>query len=216
MSTILELLRRFNRKEGFLLLAEALGSFRLSECFRSKLSHELDLVIPADAYVAMDYHYDWLYAAVHFNHSVGSVVFDNQARLISGNQRDMDLVIAFDQEEKTHVIAIEAKAFGAWGNDQMREKVDRLRAIFGDEQSLLQHVCPHLVLMSPNRPTRLDSKGWPAWLFRNDTIPWLPLELPKDSLMTIRCDARGIRTSLSDYWTIADGHTEKRWTGDDA
>ncbi len=60
-------LKRFNRKERFYLIGSALGNatFRLGDDVRHRLSKLLDLFIPADAFVAMDYPLDWLLASMH-------------------------------------------------------------------------------------------------------------------------------------------------------
>ena len=58
MSALIDQLKRFNRKERFFLVGLALGNpdFKLSDAFRSSLHDLLGVSIPADAFVAMDYH----------------------------------------------------------------------------------------------------------------------------------------------------------------
>ena len=61
---LIDNLKAFNRKERFILLHKVLGfsdqSFRLGDAFRAELSECLEVDIPSDAFVAMDYHFDWL------------------------------------------------------------------------------------------------------------------------------------------------------------
>ena len=70
MSTeLIRNLRSFNRKERFYLIAAATeGGFKLSEEFRYKLNDAVEEICIKDrsnAYVAMDYRLDWIYASLH-------------------------------------------------------------------------------------------------------------------------------------------------------
>ena len=62
MEQLIEHIQRFNRKERFILVGQALGnpSFVLGREFKTKLADCLQRAIPDDAYCAMDYHLDWL------------------------------------------------------------------------------------------------------------------------------------------------------------
>ena len=60
MSDLIRHLRSFNRKERFILLSDALGKERLADDFRTRVGDCIGVRVPADAYVAMDYHLDWL------------------------------------------------------------------------------------------------------------------------------------------------------------
>ncbi|MBI4301278.1 MAG: hypothetical protein HY664_01570 [Chloroflexi bacterium] len=64
MLEIIANLRLFNRKERFFLVGMALGNpkFKLIEQFRNQLNDKLGLFVPEDAFAAMDYHLDWIYA----------------------------------------------------------------------------------------------------------------------------------------------------------
>lgn len=66
MNALLDYIDKFNRKERFFLFTYATGNpdFRLSEEFRGALGKELGVDIPADAKGYIDYHLDWLHAAV--------------------------------------------------------------------------------------------------------------------------------------------------------
>ena len=68
MSRIIKHLKSFNRKERFILLKRALGpeAFRLDCEFRKELGDEIGVPIPDCAFVAMDYHLDWLQVAMYF------------------------------------------------------------------------------------------------------------------------------------------------------
>jgi hypothetical protein len=65
LSEFIEALRALNRKERFYLVGFALDNtdFKLGEEFRAQLEQSFGLSIPPDAFVAMDYHLSWIYAA---------------------------------------------------------------------------------------------------------------------------------------------------------
>ena len=134
----IDYLRLLNRKERFHLLREALGetTFRLDERFRTRLQSCLRdsprgaVSIPPDAFVAMDYHLDWVGMALRLA-ADGSV----QARrdriandgLVSGTQQDVDLLVAFPDGPTTHLVMIEAKGDTHWRNEQLDRKAERLK-----------------------------------------------------------------------------------------
>ncbi len=64
MADLITLLRQLNRKERYYLVAQALGirEFRLGDDFRGQLAAVVGREIPQDAFVAMDYHLNWLHA----------------------------------------------------------------------------------------------------------------------------------------------------------
>ena len=96
MSALIEHLRSFNRKERFFLLRHALGvsTFRLDKAFREALGDEMGLSIPNDAWVAMDYHLDWLQMAVYLAGKPKPPGPIRNEGLIKANQEDIDLLVA--------------------------------------------------------------------------------------------------------------------------
>ena len=187
--------------------------FTLSDKFRKDLRCELGLKIsiPKCAFVAMDYHFDWLTMALFLgkcpdmeNGPISrSEVTDNinkeLAEKINKNQEDIDLLAAFEDGEsgKTHLILIEAKADSPWKNDQLKSKAERLR-IF-DEAKIREYCKPHFVLMSPKQPSKLDVK-WPDWMeiAKGKNPPWLQLHL-KDPLLRVKRDRKQDYTRLNVY-----------------
>ncbi len=81
MSDLIELLDDLNSKERFFLVRQALGEFQLGADFRQELGEAIGLAIPSGAFSWMDYHLDWLVAALRayesgrvdgiFDHSQG-------------------------------------------------------------------------------------------------------------------------------------------------
>ncbi|MFG1285141.1 hypothetical protein [Xanthobacter autotrophicus] len=134
---LVQLLRRFNRKERYWLLMDALGApaRHLSEEYRNRLGAMLDADIPKNAWWAMDYHFDWLHAALTWFSSPETSADQIPAwrnpmkeggkRIIRGNQEDIDLIIAFGST----LFLIEAKGEGAWSQSQMTSKAKRIAAL---------------------------------------------------------------------------------------
>lgn len=155
MPQLIEYLRKFNRKERFILLSHVLGPqaeevFRLNPCFRGKLERELDLKIPKKAFVAMDYHLDWIQMALYLAGQVTPMIDtipNRDKKLFEANQRDIDLLIAFREggtSKPTHIVLIEAKADTGWNNRQLKEKAVRLNRIFSTKHSYSEAVKPIL------------------------------------------------------------------------
>ncbi len=209
LSETIDYLRQLNRKERFHLLCEALGetTFRLDKCFRARLQSCLNdsprggASIPHDAFVAMDYHLDWVAMALrlaadgperarHDRLPLCCIVNDG---LVSGTQQDVDLLVAFPDGPTTHLVMIEAKGDTDWTNDQLEEKARRLDRIFSGDRPWRDSITPHFLLMSPTRPTSLTKKGWPFWMMPNGEPLWLPLPLPDDLVKVTRYDPDGDR-----------------------
>ena len=205
MLDLIELLESFNRKERFFLISQAVGNFELSGNFRRDLGVVIGLTIPHGAFTAMDYHLEWLTAAL-YAHDHGDVdsIFDNpQQQVIRGNQEDTDLLVAFKDGGQYHLILVEAKGSTGWTNKQMRSKADRLARIFGSEGDRYPGVEPHICLASPRPPKELKATEWPGWMNRDDgSYYWLELKFPKERIMVTRCDANGLRSAKANHFRI--------------
>ena len=208
MSDLIEHLRSFNRKERFILLREALGGDRLGDAFRRRLGDCIGVEVPADAFVAMDYHLDWLQMALYLATTPNppspipkqDVLGEGPAKF-NANQMDVDLLVAFDEGATPHLVLIEAKMETGWTNLQMCKKATRLRQIFGDppDRSLAD---PHFVLLSPRRPQRLETDDWPNWMTRDDKPVWMKLPRPPDLRKVTRCWADGRASAEGDHLRI--------------
>ena len=203
MPDLIELLESFNRKERHFLVAQTLGSFELSDHFRRELGQAVGIRIPAGAYAAMDYHLDWLAAALVAFHSEGSrKPFGNSDHEIRGNQEDVDLLVAFKAGDKYHILLVEAKGDTPWSNEQMLSKSCRLKGIFGDKENNYQGVAPHYCLMSPRRPQRLDTSQWPDWMKRNGQYIWMKLHFPGKRSRVVRCTSDGADSANGTHFRI--------------
>ena len=164
MTSLIGSIKDLNRKERFHLLHDALGfenqTFTLCRSFLARLSECLDLSIPFDAYVAMDYQIGWLERAF-----LGEPV--------KQNIQDIDLLVAFEDADATHLILMEAKGDSAWDNEQLRKKAKRLGNLFPQ-----QAVEPHFVLTSPRKPKRIKHDGWPCWMLPQGSHVWMCLHMP--------------------------------------
>ena len=192
MSELIEHLRSFNRKERFILLREALGRDALGDAFRRRLGDCIGKEVPAGAFVAMDYHLDWLqmalYLAAHPSHPK-RIPNDH---LVSGNQEDADLVVAFDSDSTTHVVLVEAKVETNWTNSQLKSKARRLSRIFGEGRPGVHLATPHYVLASPEPPPPgISTAEWPEWMKPRNEPVWMKLRRPSGLKKPTRCTARG-------------------------
>ena len=187
----LKLLEDFNRKERYHLLRDAVSgeAFRLTSKFRKRLNTALSnhftdgqqaIQIPDrdDVFVAMDYHLDWIAAALiltekgddqkvgelktpqskkqtePFRHRLSEQRENEDKRrtaVIMGNQEDTDLLIAFVDRETglLCLILVEAKVESGWDGAQIRSKGRRLWDIFGNAGNAFDFVRPQLVLAGP-------------------------------------------------------------------
>ncbi len=207
MADLIAILESFNRKERFFLIAHALGlhskarepAFSLSDCFREQLNEKIDVTIPTDpekVFVAMDYHLDWLQAALIFAHAKqdGNSPFPNEGkegRVIEGTQEDIDLLVAFKAGDQFHLILVEAKAYSGWTNKQLSSKATRLRRIFGEYGREWRDVQPHFCAIGHKESKGLDLEPLPKWMLHDGELHWLHLELPRERRLVRRCDREG-------------------------
>ena len=168
MIGVIDNLKSFNRKERFFFVGMALGNpnFELSPGFRVKLNETLRLDVPEDAFTAMDYHLDWIYASLFlFFNGNADGVYPNSDKKIKATQQDVDLLVGYQEDERAcHIIMLEAKGVTGWTNAQMKSKARRLRDIFGENGNKRPGIIPHFALVSPKEPQRLDAGSWPAWM----------------------------------------------------
>ncbi|MBI2855286.1 MAG: hypothetical protein HYX93_00380 [Chloroflexi bacterium] len=205
MPTLIDTLRSFNRKESFYLVGKALGnaSFQLSEPFRGELSSKIGVPVPANAFWATDYHLDCLYAALHlWSHDSQFTMADNSQGHIEGNQRDVDLLVAFEKDSITHLVLLEAKGATAWTTKQMLSKSDRLRLIFGEDGKDFRGVEPHFLLTSPRRPRYLKTKLWPQWMRGIEDPTWILLSWPENLVKATRCGPDGKQSHSGKFWKV--------------
>ena len=197
MSDLIKTLKSFNRKERFFLLRNALGKqdFKLSEKFRRALSKSAGSPqIPDNAFVAIDYHLDWLYASLFLAccKPEEEQPYCNEIRVSTGTQQDIDLLVAFKTENTHHLILVEAKGYGSWDNKQLERKTERLCKIFGnDGKKYDSDVKPYICITSPECPKKIKTDKWPEWMMNKNGKPkWFKLCLPGERRTVIGTDAK--------------------------
>jgi len=206
MATMIENLRKLNRKERFFLVGMALGNqeFRLSEVFRKELSEKFRVSVVESAFVAMDYHMNWMYAAAALTYEKPLInrIYDNTNKVIDGTQEDVDLVVAFeDQSSLIHLILLEAKGVTAFSNKQFEHKMNRLQSIFGEDGRKWLKVKPYFGLVSPKPPARLIYDVCPQWLKIDNAIPWFEMPI-KDRITVFGCDYLGKPDQQRAFWSV--------------
>ena len=206
MSDLITHLRSFNRKERFILLQEALGAdtFCLDDDFRKRLGEAVGVTIPADAFVAMDYHLDWIQMSLYLAATPAppSPIPNDNDDLFKANQEDVDLLVAFDSAATTHLVLVEAKMETRWTNSQLRSKAERLRRIFGTGRPGTGLAKPYFVLASPNRPERLEVEKWAGWMKQNREPVWMPLPKPPNLCKVTRCTEEGRASATGGFLGI--------------
>jgi len=211
---IVEALKKFNRKERYWLIRNALGpsSGQLGQKFRSDLEKTIGIEIPQNTWWSMDYHLDWLVGALALfeDREINVKARDNRAGLVKGNQEDVDLVVAFGNT----LILIEAKGDTSWSNAQLDSKLPRLEAIFGmnfEGRYGSNELSVYFVLMSPKKSSRLIRQGglpWPKWMTDKNGQPfWMPMQMAEADetssfLKVTRCMDEGTVSKDGTSWKL--------------
>jgi hypothetical protein len=199
--TLVQALKNFNRKERYLLFQHAIGNHRLSPKFCKDLAEILKIdEIPAAAYWAIDYHFDWIAGAVTELAGLANRFPDapfkqeeGASKLIMGNQEDIDLLIAFKHpsEFKHILILVEYKAGGEWSG-QVTSKTQRINLLkkLIDSQIRDHPIDVHFVAVCP------ESK-------RPSNVHWLPLDYDDKCFARVeRCDEHRSPDASGHYWQV--------------
>lgn len=212
-------LSKFNCKERFFVVVDAVGgdhdelhepSLRLTEAFRRKLEATIGMPVPAHAWASIDFHLNWLHAALQWKtepgllHQVADRFTADGVELVSGNQEDIDLIVAWTAPVGEPVVVfIEAKAYSPWTNKQVGHKVPRLTAIVGSAISVGLAFTPLLVLAGPTPPSQgLDVSGWPTWGQGDGQPLYLELPVAGARLGVERVDEGGRPSSSGTKWAF--------------
>lgn len=193
-------LRKFNRKERYFLIKEALclEDFKLGDKFRDDFEKALSIKIPKEAYAAMDYHLDWIDVSLRLWKKKIELnkIFENDFNekgksQLNSNQEDIDFIIAYMDEEKYILILIEAKADTSWTNSQLDSKVNRFKKIFGEYCNKYKNLEVYFILISPSKPDKIKFEVWPEWMKKNNKPIWLELKTEKSFYKITRCRQDG-------------------------
>ena len=184
-----------NAKERFHLFMKLTDSkqLQLGEDFKQAFYEKTKISIPKNAFVAIDYHLTWLYAALTIDVENDTSEQEIDFELITRTQEDMDALIAFKKDGTTYIILIEAKLYCSWGSRQLLSKLKRLDKIFDTCKYPIQ---PILILMSPKESKALlknisdELSSISRWL-QQDQLHWLSLTAnePIKKVSTIKQDS---------------------------
>lgn len=203
-TSLIDHIESFNRKERHILWEQATGTGQqvaLSNSYRAKLAGAIDIEIPPEHLVCVDYHLNWLYGALlahtgKLEQTTASPIADadgddpNGRRPYERNQQDIDLVVAFESEDTTIVVLNEAKGFTSWGTKQMESKLRRLDRIV-DDATPGKDVVLKLVLTSFGKWSKINV-DWGRWADQNGP-PFVSLDKPDGRVLIEECDAEGRR-----------------------
>lgn len=193
MADYVDSLRSFDSHERGILLQWALGEdFRLADSIRRDLSRMIGRVVPADAFVAMDYTLDWLYAAMARTLDKAPLSQPHPwpaSGALRASIEDIDLLVAWEDQDGKHTLLMEAKGFTGWTNKQMSSKAVRLGVIF--EGCLAKTFDVHFVLCGPSPSKGLDISAWPKWMRNNDRVHFQAIKSPGERWFVQRCDQSG-------------------------
>jgi len=212
-------LSAFTRKERLFLFGFAGGgldtaelhgpALRLDAAFRATLADVIGLDVPAHAWASVDFHLSWIHGALQWQSgAVRPGQIENlpltsdggESAWITGSQEDVDLVVAWAEDDVTHLVLIEAKAYGAWSNSQATSKMGRVAAI---RAAAPVGVEIRFAICSPSRPQHLHTQSWPKWALASDGSPaWFRLPVPRLRLSTERCDDAGASSESGSRWHI--------------
>lgn len=213
-TNFVDLLRAFDSHERGILFQWAAGEpFAISEALQRTLSQTLGVQVPRRPFVAMDYTIDWLHAAMTCfrDRRAWSEPQDNPAvripgsrravQPISGSQEDVDLLLAWEDDEVPRLVLIEAKGYTGWSNKQLASKAGRLTAVFTDE--VRASVDVHFVLAGPQASAGLDTGVLPPWMKIEGRVHFLEIDEPGPRW--------GVRRSDPRHLTDDDGNTVRSW-----
>ncbi|MBI4647916.1 MAG: hypothetical protein HY738_15330 [Bacteroidia bacterium] len=122
--------------------------------------------------------------------------------IISCKIEDIDLLIAYCNNEKTYIILIEAKYTSQWHNKQLQSKVKRLKKIFGIDGKKYKNIYPYFILTSPKKPTKLSPEISQNWHENNNKINWFCFRSNKKIQRIVSCNQLGISEKSGLYWKI--------------
>lgn len=171
--SVIDRLRCFNAKERYWVVRQALGRFQPSVAFLRAAARAagVDPPQPAavrSAFLAMDYHLNWLYAALAGGTPDGAARYNARLApfraaapggdapagpprfLIENSQEDIDLLLAYVRPDGgTQLILVEAKCTSGFTDAQLASKVARLCGILQHAAPDVSQVDIKLVLQSP-------------------------------------------------------------------
>lgn len=130
-------------------------------------------------YAAMDYHLDWLHAALwclkggwerkrdgafvpvprNPINADGTIQSGPHQQDVMGNQEDLDLLLVIEDVGITHLVLVEAKGVSSFGESQLKSKLKRLDLILGKDKAHQGNgLLVSMVLLAPIRKSDVGAK----------------------------------------------------------
>jgi len=205
--TLTQCLEVFNRKERYWLIRNCCGngvdlSLPLSAEFIDKLNalKELKEINFSNAWWAMDYHIDWLIAALTLfqDQDANKIRNQNEKYKISGTQEDFDFIICVENK----LIFIESKLSTGWDREQLDSKIERLK----DMEALFQNTEQYFILLSPEFQNIKSTISYVTNELTSMRTGYICLETPPQMidgsrfLKVIRCDENSTADKDGAYW----------------
>jgi hypothetical protein len=208
----------FNAKEPFTLIQRVLGvKVEPHADFLHEILKACNITAkPENVFCGMDFHLDWLYAALMINpltEELLPLAPDATGQFpMTGSQLDADFVICFTEHDgagkaETHLLLIEAKGVGAWDTAQMMTKLKQYRAM---KPAFERNpgVRPRLILMSPKDPFESPTRQSGGFLSALKSfedfgeIRWIELKM-EETFKVIRCNDKGHPNGISPtHWKL--------------
>ena len=212
-SDLIDHLERFDRKERpllFRLVTSSDDRLVLNHPFRDLLQSAIDdEPIPREAFVAFDYHLNWLHAAIQLTHGdweIGkpapkaTVPSEGSRKAIERNQEDIDLLVAWDSPKGwTGIALVEAKAYSGWTNKQVQSKAARLALVFDGVPK--NKVRPYFLLTSFKQSAGLSPVNWPT---PGTVPPHIELVEPDSRLVLTQTRKNGKPSSKGNHYLISE------------
>lgn len=182
-------LHRFNAKErNFLMRFALLGEvdpgsptqstnwvnsnffLELKSVLRKAKSEPIELTDAAHCvYAAMDYHLDWLHAAlcvIGYPQEIQPKIVHKDLQqcwrdpghreLVVGTQEDLDLIVLIEDEAVAYLVLIEAKGVAAFDRPQLDSKLRRLRSILGESHDQLHDKLRFILMLLTPTQSKLE------------------------------------------------------------
>lgn len=218
MASLIDALTAFNRRERHILVGWVLdrSTFPMGHEFRDALSREIEIPVPADSFVAMDYNLNWLLGALLWSQRMVDVDEPQPSAKHAGidlkDNSDSDVIVAFARGPKSHVVLVEAKGYTGWDGTQFKRKCARLGTIFGKTADRFPDVVPHWVFVSPKPLSNKELLShMHPWMLRSDGDEPHHLALPQPASHKFAlglCDSDG-KSGDKGHWKIG----ADKWPG---
>ncbi len=215
---LLEALGAFDRTERSSLLTWAMDRlrFKLGGDFRSQLRDQAGLLVPESCFVAMNYRFDWLHAALEATGSRGGpdTVCARDLAAPANTDAEIDLLVAYlDETGRYQIVLIEAKTHSSDSNMNVIPKANRLKALFGDEGCSYPNIDMHFVSSGPEESDQgkarnwLQSPNWPRWLHQWKSMHSVGFPKPGSNVKVTRCDKDGNDRGWAwTHWKVEGSH----------